>query len=51
MRFEFDENADPSWRVPLEEAGNTVSTVAEEKLLGEADATMAASAVPLTCAC
>jgi hypothetical protein len=42
MHFKFDENADPRWRVPLEEAGNTVSTVAEEKPRGEAVATMAA---------
>lgn len=42
MHFKFDENADPRWRVLLEEAGNTVSTVWEEKLQGEADATIAA---------
>jgi len=42
MHFKLDENADPRWRIPLEEAGNTVSTVAEEKLRGEADATIAA---------
>ncbi len=42
MHFKFDENADPRWREPLEQAGNTVSTVAEEKLQGEADATIAA---------
>ena len=42
MHFKFDENADPRWRVPLEEAGNTVTTVAEEKLQGEADSTIAA---------
>ncbi len=34
MHFKFDENADPRWRVPLEAAGNTVSTVTEEKLQG-----------------
>ena len=42
MHFKFDENADPRWRVPLEEAGNTVTTVAEEKLQGEMDSTIAA---------
>lgn len=42
MHFKLDENADPRWRVPLEDAGNTVSTVAEEKLRGETDATIAA---------
>ena len=42
MRFKFDENADPRWRIPLEAAGHSVSTVAEEKLQGEADATIAA---------
>lgn len=42
MRLKFDENADPRWRIPLEEAGNVVSTVAEEKLQGETDATIAA---------
>ncbi len=42
MHFKFDENADPRWRAPLEAAGNTVSTVTEEKLQGEADATIAA---------
>lgn len=42
MHIKFDENADPRWRFPLEEAGNTVSTVVEEKLQGEADATIAA---------
>ena len=42
MHFKLDENADPRWRVPLEAAGSTVSTVAEEKLQGEADTTIAA---------
>lgn len=42
MHFKFDENADPRWRVPLEAAGNTVSTVTEEKLQGQADVTIAA---------
>ncbi len=42
MHFKLDENADPRWRVPLEEAGNTVSTVVEEKLGGEPDKTIAA---------
>ena len=36
MHFKFDENADPRRRIPLEDAGNTVSTVMEEKLQGEA---------------
>lgn len=42
MHFKFDENADPRWRIPLEAVGNTVSTVTEEKLQGEADVTIAA---------
>ncbi len=42
MHCKFDENADPRWRIPLEQAGHTVSTVAEEKLRGESDATIAA---------
>jgi len=42
MHLKFDENADPRWRLPLEEAGHSVSTVAEERLQGEADATIAA---------
>lgn len=42
MHFKFDENADARWRAPLEDAGHTVSTVAEEKLRGETDATIAA---------
>lgn len=42
MHFKFDENADPRWRLALEEAGNIVSTVAEEKLQGETDATVSA---------
>lgn len=42
MHFKFDENADPRWRVPLEEAGNTVSTVTEERLQGQADVMIAA---------
>jgi hypothetical protein len=27
MHLKLDENADPRWRIPLEAAGNTVSTV------------------------
>lgn len=42
MHVKLDENADPRWRDPIEAAGNTVSTVAEEKLQGQADATIAA---------
>lgn len=42
MHFKFDENVNPRWRVPLEKDGHTVSTVAEEKLQGEADVTIAA---------
>jgi len=42
MRFKFDENADPRWRVPIEKAGHVVSTVTEEKLQGETDANIAA---------
>lgn len=42
MHFKFDENLDPRWRAPLVESGHTVSTVPEEKLRGETDATIAA---------
>jgi predicted nuclease of predicted toxin-antitoxin system len=42
MHIKLDENSDPRWRVPLEDAGNSVSTVAEEKLQGKADDTIAA---------
>ncbi len=42
MRIKFDENADPRWRTPLEDVGHVISTVTEEKLQGEADATIAA---------
>lgn len=42
MRFKLDENADPRWRVPLEAADHTVSTVREERLQGQANATIAA---------
>lgn len=42
MRFKLDENAAPAWRAPLERAGHAVSTVAEEKLAGAADDTIAA---------
>ncbi len=42
MHFKLDENANPQWRVPLEAAGHTVSTVIEEKLQGQADVTIAA---------
>jgi len=41
MRFKLDENADPSWRIPLEEAGHGVSTVAEERLRGSQDSVIA----------
>lgn len=44
MRFKLDENADPRWRVPLEEAGHHVSTVSEEHLQGSEDRVIA-----LTC--
>ncbi len=37
MRFKLDENADPRWRIPLEEAGHQVSTVREERLQGSDD--------------
>jgi predicted nuclease of predicted toxin-antitoxin system len=42
LRFKLDENADPRWRVPLEQAGHTVSTTAEESLNGTDDRTLAA---------
>jgi predicted nuclease of predicted toxin-antitoxin system len=41
MRFKLDENADPRWRIPLEEAGLHVSTVAEEHLQGAKDPVIA----------
>jgi predicted nuclease of predicted toxin-antitoxin system len=41
MRFKLDENADPRWRIPLEEAGHSVSTVAEEHLRGSKDSVIA----------
>jgi len=41
MRFKLDENADPTWRIPLEDAGHQVSTVAEEHLLGSKDTIIA----------
>ena len=41
MRFKLDENLDARWRVPLEEAGHQVSTVAEEALEGTDDRTLA----------
>ncbi len=41
MRFKLDENLDARWRVPLEEAGRQVSTVAEEALEGTEDRTLA----------
>jgi predicted nuclease of predicted toxin-antitoxin system len=41
LRFKFDENLDARWRVPLEEAGHQVSTVAEESLEGADDRTIA----------
>lgn len=42
MHFKLDENANPRWRVILEDAGHTVSTVVEEHLQGESDNTIAA---------
>ncbi len=41
MRFKLDENADPKWRIPLEDAGHRVSTVAEEHLQGSKDTIIA----------
>ena len=41
LRFKLDENADPRWREPLEEAGHQVSTVAEESLSGAPDEALA----------
>jgi predicted nuclease of predicted toxin-antitoxin system len=41
MRFKLDENADPRWRIPLEEAGHSVSTVADEDLRGSPDSVIA----------
>ncbi len=41
MRFKLDENADPRWRTPLEEAGHRVSTVAQEHLEGAKDPVIA----------
>jgi predicted nuclease of predicted toxin-antitoxin system len=37
LRFKLDENADPRWREPLEQAGHQVSTAAEESLNGTPD--------------
>lgn len=34
LRFKLDESADPRWRVPLQEAGIDVCTVAAEGLQG-----------------
>lgn len=41
MRFKLDENADPSWRQPLEQAGHLVSTAGEESLQGVEDEILA----------
>jgi len=41
MRFRLDENADPRWRGPLEQAGHSVSTVVEEHLRGSQDSVIA----------
>lgn len=41
MRFKLDENADPRWRTPLEDAGHHVSTVPEEHLQGAKDPVIA----------
>lgn len=41
MRFKLDENADPRWRTPLEEAGHHVSTVLEQHLQGSDDSIVA----------
>jgi hypothetical protein len=41
MHFKFDENADPRWRSPLEDAGHSVSTIPEEGLGGSDDARVA----------
>jgi len=37
LHFKLDENADPTWRQPLERVGYTVSTVADQHLLGATD--------------
>jgi Domain of unknown function (DUF5615) len=37
VRFKFDENLDPRWRTPLEQARHQVTTVAEEGLQGADD--------------
>ena len=37
LRFKLDENLDPRWREPLEEAGHDVSTALEQSLLGVGD--------------
>lgn len=37
LHFKLDENTDPRWREPLEEAGHTVSTTTEESLNGASD--------------
>lgn len=34
MRFKLDENVDPRWREPLQQAGHQVSTAAEQSLNG-----------------
>jgi hypothetical protein len=41
LHFKLDENADPRWRVPLEQPGHQVSTTAEESLNGADDRTIA----------
>lgn len=41
LRFKFDENLDPRWRLPLESAGARVSTVTEEGLAGADDQAVA----------
>lgn len=40
MHFKFDENLDPRWRIPLEKAGYSVSTVTDEFLQGTDDRTL-----------
>ena len=37
LQFKLDENIDPRWREPLEQAGHGVSTVGEESLHGAED--------------
>jgi len=41
MRLKLDENADPRWRITLEEIGHQVSTVPEEHLEGSKDSIIA----------